>query len=92
MIFGGLVYDDHRRFLASLAAATPTNLSGFRSHRRGVALTYIATTRLGGPEVARASATQWVAGIWPNVIPAEVVVEEWEATLPEKPGPGRRTP
>ena len=69
LTYPDLDYDEHRRFLGSVAASRPSGLDGFRRHGSGVALTFVVETELG-PEFARRLALQRAAGLWPNFLPA----------------------
>lgn len=66
-------YDDHRRFLGSVAGSPPSGLDGFRRYGAGVALTFVVTTDLG-PDHATRVALQHAVGLWPNFLPGTTTV------------------
>jgi hypothetical protein len=51
MVFVDKRYEDHRRFLASVAADQSSPLQGFRQVGAGVALTFVVTTESGSSEL-----------------------------------------
>lgn len=67
-------YDEHRRFLGTVAGSPPSGLDGFRRCGSGVALTYIVHTDLGRDHAVRV-ALQHAVGMWPNYLPASTTVE-----------------
>lgn len=73
MLYPDRSYEEHRRFLGSVAASPPSGLDGFRRHGSGIALTFFVESDLG-PDFARQLAVQRAAGLWPNYRPAETAV------------------
>lgn len=73
MLFPGVPYEDHRRFLASVAAAGSSPLQGFRQAGDGVALTFVVVTG-AGIEFALKDATQRAGSLWANIYPAVTTV------------------
>lgn len=67
-------YDEHRRFLASVAASpAPNGIDGFRRYGSGVALTFVVHEH--DQEQATAVARQRAGGIWPGCVPALTLVD-----------------
>jgi hypothetical protein len=66
-------YDEHRRFLGSVAGSPPSGLDGFRRYGSGVALTYLIQTDLGEDHAAKV-ALQHAVGMWPNWLPTTTTV------------------
>lgn len=74
MHFPDMPFDEHRRFLASVAAGHGPMLQGFRQHGTGVVLTFVIETDVG-IEFAMKAATQRAAGLWPNHRPVSTTVQ-----------------
>ena len=75
LLYPALDYDEHRRFLGSVAGSPPAGLDGFRRCGSGIALTYVVISDRGEDHAVRV-ALQHAAGMWPNYVPARTTVEE----------------
>lgn len=73
MLYPDRPYEESRRFLASVAAATCSPLQGFRQVGDGVALTFVITT-FAGIDFAVTAAVQRAAGLWAGAVPATTTV------------------
>jgi hypothetical protein len=73
LVYPDRPYDEHRRFLGSVARSSPAGLDGFRRHGSGVALTYFISTDLG-EEHASKVALQHAVRMWPNWLPGTTTV------------------
>jgi hypothetical protein len=85
LYFPDLPYEEHRRYLASLAAGPRPGLEGFRQHGVGVVLTFVIETD-HGIEFAVKDATQRATGLWPNFRPMSTNVQ----ILPAESAPSSR--
>ncbi len=74
LIYPDRSYDEHRRFLGSVAGSPPSGLDGFRRFGSGVALTFVMNTDLGEEHAARV-ALQHAVGMWPNFLPVTTTVQ-----------------
>lgn len=68
LVYPDLDYDEHRRFLGSVAGSRPSGLDGFRRHGSGIALTFVIAGNFDAA-LARKMAYQRAAGLWPNFRP-----------------------
>lgn len=66
-------YDQHHRFLASVAVGPHPAIQGFRQRGPGVVLTFVVDTD-HGIEFATKVAIQRAAGLWPNARAASTTV------------------
>jgi hypothetical protein len=74
LVYPDLDYDEHRRFLGSVAASRPSGLDGFRRHGPGIALTFVIRGNVDA-SLARKMALQRATGLWPNFRPGSANLE-----------------